>query len=549
MKPIAFFLSVLLLVSISLSVSAQTTTKETFTRSDTLRGAQSAERTAYDINSYHLNIRIDPGKRFISGESRFKFTAVRDFKRLQFDLFENMAIEKVVYKNQELPFSREFNAVFIDFPETIKKETKDEFVVHYSGFPIVAKNAPWDGGLVFSKDKNGKPWVNVAVQGVGASLWWPNKDQQADQVDSILISIAVPDTLMNVSNGQFRGKTDLGDGYTRYDWFVSYPINPYNVTFNIGDYARFSDDFDGEKGKLTVDYYVLPENLEKAKTHFAENVHAMLSCFEHWFGPYPFYRDGFKLIESSHLGMEHQSAVAYGNKYGNGYLGRDNSGTGYGSDWDFIIIHESGHEWFGNNITAKDISDSWIHEGFTTYSEAAFVECKHGKKAAEAYVKGLRKAIRNEEPLLGKVGVDDEGSSDIYYKGANILQTVRTVIDNDETWRNILRGLNEQFHLKTVTTKDVVDFISQESGRDFSTIFKTYLEYAKIPTLEIIELKGHVNYRWNTAEKNFDLPVRVKLSDQSDWKIIHPTAKWKKLKTKDNVIVDTDAMYFNIDKK
>ena len=437
MKPIA--LSFLLFLS--LSVSAQIGPIKIVTRSDTLRGAQSAERTVYDINSYHLNIRIDPENRYISGENTFRFTATQDFKRLQFDLFENMVVEKVVYKNQSLSFYREFNAVFIDFPEIIKKNAMEEFIVQYSGFPIVAKNAPWDGGIVFSKDKNGKPWVNVAVQGVGASLWWPNKDQQADQVDSILISIAVPDTLMNVSNGQFKGKTILGDGYTRYDWFVSYPINPYNVTFNIGDYVHFSDDFNGEKGRLAVDYYVLPENLEKAKIHFAENVHPMLSCFEKWFGPYPFYRDGFKLIESSHLGMEHQSAVAYGNKYENGYLGRDNSGTGYGKDWDFIIIHESGHEWFGNNITAKDIADSWIHEGFTTYSEAVFVECRHGKKAAEAYIKGLRRSIRNQEPLVGTMGVDDNASSDIYNKGANILQTVRTVINNDETWQRKWQGL------------------------------------------------------------------------------------------------------------
>lgn len=545
MKPIA--LSFLLFLS--LSVSAQIGPIKIVTRSDTLRGAQSAERTVYDINSYHLNVRIDPENRYISGENTFRFTATQDFKRLQFDLFENMVVEKVVYKNQSLSFYREFNAVFIDFPEIIKKNAMEEFIVQYSGFPIVAKNAPWDGGIVFSKDKNGKPWVNVAVQGVGASLWWPNKDQQADQVDSILISIAVPDTLMNISNGQFKGKTILGDGYTRYDWFVSYPINPYNVTFNIGDYVHFSDDFNGEKGRLAVDYYVLPENLEKAKIHFTENVHPMLSCFEKWFGPYPFYRDGFKLIESSHLGMEHQSAVAYGNKYENGYLGRDNSGTGYGKDWDFIIIHESGHEWFGNNITAKDIADSWIHEGFTTYSEAVFVECRHGKKAAEAYIKGLRRSIRNQEPLVGTMGVDDNASSDIYNKGANILQTVRTVINNDETWRNILRGLNEKFHLKTVTTKDVVDYISKESGRDFSTIFKTYLDYAKIPTLEIMELERHTKYRWNTSEKNFDLPIQVKLSDQSEWITLYPSSKWKKLKSKNSITVDTDAMYFNINKK
>lgn len=536
------------LIFFSLSSNAQVASKKQFTRTDSLRGGQSPERMAYDINYYHLDLRVDPEKRYLSGQNLFRFTATRDFSRLQFDLFENMEIERILYKNQELPYTREFNAVFIDFPETIKNGAIEEFTVVYSGFPKVANNAPWDGGFVFKTDSLGNPWVGVAVQGIGASLWWPNKDQQADKVDSMMISIAVPDSLINVSNGQYKGKEALGDGYTRYDWFVSYPINPYNITLNIAKYVHFREAFQGEGGKLNLDYFVLPENIEKAKRHFSENVPAMLNCFEHWFGPYPFYRDGFKLIESAYVGMEHQSAVAYGNQYKNGYLGRDNSGTGYGKDWDFIIIHESGHEWFGNNITSKDIADSWIHEGFTTYSEALFVECRHGKKAGETYVKGLRSLIQNKTPLIGVLGVDDDGPADIYYKGANILQTARSLINDDEKWRRILRGLNSQFALKTVTTKDIVEFINKESGINLTSIFNAYLLYAEIPTLEMKKNKGEIEYRWVTMEKGFDLPVRIKFVEQSEWITLYPTSEWKKLKGTQEFMIDTETRYFNLKK-
>lgn len=535
-----------LILFVTLNASAQHPSTKQFSRSDTLRGAQSVERTAYDITYYHLDIKVDPSNGFISGKNLFKFTATRNFSKLQFDLFENMEIKTIWYKNQVMPYEREFNAVFITFPAPISKGAIEEFTVEYYGNPIVAKNAPWDGGLVLDKDEAGNPWLGVAVQGIGASTWWPNKDQQADQVDSMRISITVPDTLMNVSNGQFLGKESVENGYMRYNWFVSYPINPYNVTMNIGKYAHVSDEFDGESGKLAIDYYVLPENLEKAKNHFANNVPAMLSCFEYWFGPYPFYRDGYKLIESSYLGMEHQSAVAYGNRYENGYLKRDISGSGYGLDWDFIIIHESGHEWFGNNITAKDIADAWIHEGFTTYSEAMFVECKHGKEAAEAYVKGLRKGIQNREPIIGQRGVDNSGGRDIYNKGANILQTIRTAINDDDTWRVILRGLNSEFYLKTVNSADIINYISKQSGRNFSAIFDGYLNYAAIPVLETRKIKNGIEYRWNTPVKGFNLPIRIKSNDEKEWQLHEASNKWRKIRSKDTIRIDTDAMYFNI---
>src|ERR1700710_601521 len=334
------------LIAISFEASAQLNVpKDTFTRADSLRGFLTPLRTCYDIDYYHLDVKFDIANKYISGSTLFKFTTVSDFTKLQFDLFANLKVEKVEYKGKELPFTREFNAVFVTFPSTITKGTKDEFTVYYSGNPTIAKRAPWDGGVVFSKDSLGNPWAATACQGMGASVWWPNKDHQYDEVDSALISVTVPDTLQDVSNGRLRKVTKLNDGYTRYDWFVANPINNYDIEANIGKYTHFGDTFDGEKGKLSLDYWVLAYNLAKAKRQFPQNVPDMLKAFEHWFGPYPFYEDGYKLVEAPHLGMEHQSAVAYGNKFRNGYLGKDLSGTGWGLKWDYIIVHESGHEW------------------------------------------------------------------------------------------------------------------------------------------------------------------------------------------------------------
>ncbi len=435
-----------ILIFAALNCSAQMfAPKSQFTRADTLRGTLSSLRTCYDINYYHLDVKFDIDKKFISGSNQFKFTATDNFTKLQFDLFDTLKVERVEYKGKDLPFKREFNAVFVTFPKTIIKGSKDEFTVYYSGNPIVAKNAPWDGGVVYTTDAAGKPFVATACQGIGASIWWPTKDHQADEVDSMLISISVPKGLKDVSNGRLRKVTELKDGYTRYDWFVSNPINNYNVVANIADYTHFTDSYDGEKGKLDIDYWVLPENLEKAKKQFGENVKPMLKSFEHWFGPYPFYEDGYKLVETPHLGMEHQSAIAYGNRYLNGYKGKDLSGTGWGLKWDYIVVHESGHEWFGNNITAKDIADEWIHESFTDYSEALFTESYYGKAAGQEYVYGLRTGIDNYTPIGRSYGVNKEGSDDMYSKGAVILNMVRTIINDDAKWLEILRGLNKTF--------------------------------------------------------------------------------------------------------
>jgi aminopeptidase N len=538
------YLTLFALVFFLTNCSFSQTYKNNYTRADTLRGTITELRSSYDISYYHLNIRLDIENKFISGSNLFKFKAVNDLKRLQFDLFDHLEIEKVEYQGEALPFKREFNAVFIDFPSTIKKGTMNEFTVFYSGKTIIAANAPWDGGFSYSKDKQGKPWVAVSCQGFGASSWWPNKDHQSDEVDSMMISISVPKGLMNVSNGRLLSTENTDPDFTQYNWFVSYPINNYNVTLNVADYAYFNDSYAGENGNLTLDYYVLKENVEKAKKQFSANVAPMFKSFENWFGPYPFYRDGFKLVETPYLGMEHQSAVAYGNKYQNGYLGRDLSGTGLGMSWDYIIIHEAGHEWFGNNITTKDIADMWVHEGFTQYSEALFVESRDGKEAGAKYIAGIRKNIRNNKPIIGDYGVNKEGSGDMYPKGANLIHMTRVIIDNDEMWREILRGLNSEFGLKTITTEDIVGYISRKAGKDFTKIYNQYLKHKNLPILEHKMLGKQKYYRWLADEKGFDMPVRIKDNGKLIW--IYPTNEWKKMNMKQDFKLDMANFYIEV---
>ena len=518
----------------------------TFTKADTLRGMLTPLRSSYDINYYHLDVRVDVANKAISGSNVFRFTAVHDIKQLQFDLFENLKIEKILYHSKELPYKREFNAVFLDFPETLKQGTKDEFTVFYSGKPTIAERAPWEGGFSFAQDKQGKPWVGVSCQGFGASSWWPTKDHQSDEVDSMMISISVPEGLMDVSNGRLRSTEKLNDGYTRYNWFVSYPINNYSVTANIADYVHFSDSYAGENGNLTLDYYVLRENLEKAKKQFGANVKPMLKVFENWFGPYPFYRDGFKLIDAPYLGMEHQSAVAYGNKYLNGYLGTDLSGTGYGLKWDYIIVHEAGHEWFGNNITSKDIADMWIHEGFTMYSEGLFVESLDGKKAGAKYIAGVRDKVANDIPIIGPYDVNTEGSSDMYYKGANLVHMLRTIIDDDAKWRDILRGMNKDLGLKTTTTKEIVAYINDKSGKDLTKVFDQYLRYNSIPELEYKVSGANVRYRWNSEVPGFNMPIRIGTGNKYQW--IQPSADWQTMKMKTTFNPDLLNFYITVKK-
>lgn len=498
------------------------------TREDTLRGALTPLRTCYDVIYYHLDVKVDPGEKTVSGSNRIRFLVVNDFHRLQVDLAERMHVEKIVFENEPVHFERELGAIYIDFPRELKTGEVHEMSVFYSGKPLTAKRPPWDGGMVWSHDEHGNPWVAVTVQGTGAYQWWPNKEHQSDEPDSMLISVTAPDTLMDVSNGRYRGKRNLGNGWTRWDWFVSYPINNYNVTVNIAKYAHFSDVYVNARGDtLTLDYYVLPDHLEKAKKQFRQ-VKPMLQCFEKRFGPYPFYRDGYKLVEAPHLGMEHQSAVAYGNRFLNGYLGRASSPEGL--LFDFIIVHESAHEWWGNSVTSKDIADMWIHESFGAYAEALYVECLYGYEAYLRYQNGKKYGVRNDRPIIGPYGVNRAGSGDMYNKGSLILHTLRHVIDDDDLWFRVLKGLHETFKYQTITSEDVFRFINEQTGSDYTYFFDQYFRHTGIPALQItVTKKGEkisARYRWRADVPEFHMPVKVTTAE-GVYAFIYPTTEWQ----------------------
>jgi aminopeptidase N len=516
-----FMISLLAAVPLQAQVLSN---KTQFTEADTLRGSLRPERN-YDVLKYDLNVRVVPEDKFISGSNTITFKAEEDLPVIQIDLFQNMKVDSILYKGEKMDFNRRYNAVFIDLVPELKKEAVDSIQFFYSGHPTIAKNAPWDGGFVFEKDEEGKDWIAVAVQGTGASLWYPNKDHQSDEPEEVNIGVAVPNELMNVSNGRFAGKEVLGDGYTRWNWKVVNPINNYNVVVNIGNYVHFKDKF----RDLDLDYYVLPYNLEKAKKQF-EEVKFMMRCFYDKFGPYPFEEDGFKLIDTPYLGMEHQSAVAYGNDYKMGYLGRDLSGTGIGLKWDFIIIHEGGHEWFGNSITARDIADMWIHEGFTSYSEAVYIECRWGKEEALEYLKGLRSGIGNNKKIIGEYGVNQEGSGDMYHKGANLLNTIRSIYDNDELWWRTLKDYSETYRHQIITTQITEDFFNKAISYDLQPVFDQYLRNPALPELQLKKKGKKILYRWEADVEGFDMPVDV-LIDGKEIRL-HPTTEWQELKQK-----------------
>ena len=422
------------------------------------------------------------------------------------DLFDNMKVDSIVWNKQKLTYKRDFDAVFISFPKELMQNASEKVRFYYSGKPKVAKNAPWDGGFVFKKDSNKNHHIAVAVQGTGASLWFPVKDSQTDEPNNgASVKVAVPNGLMNVSNGRFKGSEDLGDGYTRWDWEVINPINNYTITVNIADYVHIHDKLDD----LDLDYYVLRENEEKARKHFDEDVKPMMNCFQTKFGKYPFWEDGYKLVETPYLGMEHQSAVAYGNKYKKGYMGFDLSGTGVGMFFDYITIHETGHEWFGNSVTSKDIADMWIHEGFTTYSETVFIECMKGYEPAMKYINGQAKNVRNDKPIIGQFGVNNEGSGDMYAKAGSMIHNIRHAMNNDSLFRSILIGLNKDFYHQTVTTQQIENYISNKSGINFSKVFDQYLRTIQIPvfSFQYDQKEQILTYQWKNCIAGFDMPL------------------------------------------
>ncbi|WP_423740342.1 M1 family metallopeptidase [Flavobacterium columnare] len=486
-------------------ISAQlTVAKEQYSHRDSLQGGLRTERSCFDVQRYDLNIKINIDQKSIIGYNDITFKVVNHTSKIQIDLFENMKIDSILYDNQKLNYKRDEIATFIYFPNTLPKGSTQKIRFYYSGNPKVAKRAPWDGGFTFTHDLNNKPWVAVSCQGFGASSWYPVKDSQSDEPDlGASIKVAVPNGLMNVSNGRFLGNENLKNGYTRWDWEVKNPINTYDITVNIGDYVLIEDHHKG----LDLKYYVLRNNESKARKHF-EEVKPMLDCFQSKFGEYPFKEDSYKLVESPYLGMEHQSAIAYGNQYKKGYQGKDLSGTGIGLLFDYITIHETGHEWFGNSITSKDIADMWIHEAFTMYSEIVFIECLYGYEKALEYCKGLRMNIAHDRPMIGDFGVNKEGSGDIYYKGANMLNTLRHVIGIDKWW-DILLNFSKKYKKQIIEGKTVIDFFNKESKMNLTPIFNQYLKYTTIPLLEIQKKDRTFEIRWVTEEPNFKMPIEL----------------------------------------
>ncbi len=503
------------------------TAQETFTRKDSLHGGLRFERTCYDVLRYDLNININPEEKSIVGFNEISFKVLENTSKIQLDLFENMHIDSIVLNAMKLKHKREFNAVFIDFETPLAKNSHHKIRFYYSGNPNIATNPPWgSGGFVYKKDSNGKDWIGVAVQGTGASLWYPCKDSQTDEPDlGTTIKVAVPNGLMNVSNGRLLGSEDLKNGYARWDWEVKNPINNYDITINIGDYVHFGGNYKG----LDLDYYVLRENESKARIQF-EQVKPMMDCFQSKFGPYPFFEDGFKLVETSFLGMENQSAVSYGNKYLTGYAGTDLSKSGVGLLFDYIIVHESAHEWFGNSITSKDIADMWIHEAFAMYAESVFIECNYGYEKALQYINGNQRNIRNDKPIIGPYGVNYKGTYDMYYKGALLLNTVRHVINDDKKWWAMLLKYSTVFRHKIIDNETVVNFFNQESGVNLTPVFDEYLKYIGTPTLEYKIKKKHLEYRWKSNIETFSMPLDLTIKGKRIR--VNPTTKWQKSKIK-----------------
>lgn len=514
------------------------------TRADILRGAYGPYRVNNDLLSYHLDIRVDPDKQTISGKNSIRFKMLQDGTRIQLDLHPQLSIDKILLGATPLTYVRDSGAVFVDFPQPLRAGQEYTIDFYYSGHPLTTARF---GGFTFGKDPAGRPWIYTACEDIGASVWWPNKDQWRDEVENMQISVAIPNGLVDVSNGKFVGKTDLGDGYTRWDWLVQYPINNYDVSLNIGNYVHFSD----QLGDLPLDFYVLPEDLEKAKKQFVQ-AKGMLEAYQHYFGEYPFQKDGYKLIEAPYSGMEHQSAVTYGNHFTNGYLGRDWTGVGVSPKFDFIIIHESGHEWFGNSVSAADRSDMWIHEGWTTYLEVLYVEYTFGHADAQKYVNGYKSKVQNREPIIAERGIAATPPQDMYFKGALFLNTLRNVINDDARWWALIHDFYQHFKYQNIMTEDVVAYFNQQTGMYLTPLFDQYLRHTAIPTLELKfnEADGTVDYRWLADEPDFAMPIRVGKKDA--WQIIQATTYWQTMKTplkKNDFDVATDLYFVNVSKE
>jgi aminopeptidase N len=512
---------------------------EQFTRQDTLRGTITKERIWWDLLHYNLQFDVYPSTKTIKGSNTIRYKVLQHNNIMQIDLQPPMQITSVTQNNKNLSYVRDGNVYYITLKQTQKIEAIHKIKIDFEGMPKISKNPPWDDGFTWQKDENGNDFIATSCQGGGASIWWPCKDHMYDEPDKgVKLSITAPKHLTGVANGRLMGIRENLNNTKTFSWQVVNPINNYGVNINIGDYIHFSEKYQGKKGILDCDYYVLSYNLKKAKKQFKE-VSRTIAAFEHWYGSYPFYEDGFKLVEVPYLGMEHQSSVTYGNGYKNGYRGRDLSGSGWGLKFDFIIVHESGHEWFANNITNIDIADMWIHESFTNNSESLFLDYHFGTKASNEYVIGTRKNIRNDRPIIGSYGVNNSGSGDMYYKGSNMLHTLRQVVNDDEKWRAILTGLNTDFYHQTVNTKQIEDYISKKMNRNLTPFFTQYLRTTKIPVLEYKINDKKVFYRWTNTVENFSIPIKVTINTDEYW--IEPSENWKKL------YVDKEVNLFSVD--
>jgi aminopeptidase N len=505
---------------------------KTYDHADTLRGSVTPERAWWNVLHYDLHVQFNPADSSLAGHNVIQYKVLYPWHTMQIDLMQPLAIDSIRQDEKKISYERDGNAFHVHLPAPQRENSIGRITVFYHGKPQVAARPPWQGGVIWARDNQGRPWISVACQGLGASVWYPCKDHQGDEADSAALSITVPPNAIAVANGRLKS-TASARGGTTFRWAVTNPINNYNLIPYIGAYANFSEVYKGEKGNLDVGYWVLDYNLEKAHHHLAPEVRRMLKDLEYWFGPYPFYDDGYKIVEASHLGMEHQSAIAYGNGYQYGYRGRDLSGSGWGLKWDFIVVHESAHEWFGNNITTKDVADMWVHESFANYSETLFITSEYGREAGNDYLIGTRKNIRNDIPIIGKYNVNEEGSGDMYSKGGNMLHMIRQIINDDEKFRQLLRGLNQAFYHQTVTTAEIENYISRQAGIAFSKVFDQYLRNTQIPTLvyEVRQEAGslYLYFHWTDCIAGFDMPVKIQAGDgKTMW--LHPGTERRKVK-------------------
>jgi aminopeptidase N len=503
-----------------------------FTHADTLRGSITPARAWWDVLKYDLYVTFDPSNKSLRGFNTIHYKVIQPYGEMQLDLMGPLSLDSVLENGKRLNQRKDGIAYFIQMSPGQNEGAVRKLTAYFHGNPHEAKLPPWDGGTVWAKDRNGRPWITVACQGVGPSIWFPNKDHQYDEPDSATLTMVVPDTLIAVSNGRLIQKTSSTTGLMAYKWGVSNPINNYNLIPYIGKYVNLHETVEAEKGKLDVDYWVMDYRIEDARRHMQPDVRKTIKNLEYWFGPYPFYEDGFKIVETPHLGMEHQSAIAYGNNYVNGYRGRDLSGSGWGLKWDFIIVHEAAHEWFGNNISTKDLADMWVHEGFANYSETLFTESEFGKEAGSDYLVGTRQGIKNDQPIIPAYNVNKEGSGDMYPKGGNMIHNIRQIMKDDEKFRQMLRGLNREFYHQTVTTQQIEDYISKAAGRSLSKVFDQYLRTKDVPVFTFfVERKKRgstIHYKWENCVNGFDMPVKIRVNGEEFW--LEPTMEYKMLK-------------------